>query len=105
MLLNTDAGVVFMVHFHHEKSDHKLYDWITTASMHEGLCVEKKRPCGTQPMVVAVAHSSRKDRFDRAKGRKLSLARAMAAIGIAKQIRQELWADYHKLHPPKPARA
>jgi|SRR5579864_6656402 len=102
MKLVTASGITFLVHFHHEQVDERLWNWITTATIHQGPCKEKKRPCDTEGAVVGIARSSRKDPFNKAKGRKLALGRAVHAY--ARAVRAELWAEYLKLYPPEKAK-
>lgn len=99
MLLQTKDGQVFMIHFHHEAVDARLVSHRTSCTVHLGLCTEKKRPCNTKDSITAFALTSRKDNFDKAKGRKLALSRALTIY--ARELRAELWAEYLKINPPK----
>ena len=39
------------------------------------------------------------DNFDKDKGRRISLQRAMAKAGLSKEERKELWEEYRRMKP------
>lgn len=104
-MILTDAAMKtkYWVHFHHvvvaqDDPLFRLSSRKTQATIHEGPCKLKERPCGT-PSFFGEAHCSRVDRFDHHTGRKQALLNAMIGPNpdtprIPKQIRDRLWASY-----------
>lgn len=102
MQLTDASGQEYRVHFFHQPDPRPSkgrppFGLIrsTWAALHAGPCAQKDRPCGT-PGTVAGESRCRVDLepFDRAVGRKQALGRAMAAAGLAKEVRAALWSDY-----------
>lgn len=46
---------------------------------------------------IGNAFCSYMDNYSKSKGRKISLKRALEAIGVNKEIRKQVWCDYLKL--------
>lgn len=84
----------YMVHFTHLVDEDKLWNRTTICSVHEGKCKTNSRPCETENMSHGMAHSSRKDNFNRPKGRKIALERALATFPVG--VRRLLWIEYAK---------
>lgn len=47
------------------------------------------------PIGIGVARCSKKDSFDKQKGRTLALSRALASMGMDRGSRTSVWAQYH----------
>lgn len=94
MRLVLDNKMEFMVHFTHVAEESELSNRMTICTVHEGKCASNKRPCGTALASNGVAHCSRKDNFNRPKGRKVAFERAIA--GYSTEARTQLWAAYIK---------
>lgn len=105
-----------MIHFTHRVLDQDpRAHYETTATVHLGSCF-LGRPCveldlesgqtgtiqvGPETQIVAVGRAacSKRDVIDKAKGRKIALSRALAALGgslgLEKDERRHIWRAYH----------
>lgn len=67
----------------------------TWATVHRGRC-EPKRPCTHAEAVTARVECSVDDRFEKAKGRKLALGRALIETTFPKEERAAIWKAYRR---------
>lgn len=68
----------------------------TWATVHRGRC-EAVRPCAHPERVTARVECGASDRFEKAKGRKLALGRALIAAKFPKEERSLIWQGYRGL--------
>lgn len=107
-------GQDLMVHFHHRHTMPRQTRWAheTTVSVHRGPCGPRvpKQACPVvvaflrksftltppRPIGIGVARCSKKDPFDKQKGRTLALSRALASMGMSRGERTSVWVQYHE---------
>lgn len=94
MILETDLGK-FCVHVRHIRNESTRK---TEVSIHPYPCVSQQRPCGTITELVGVSSCHPKDAFDKAKGRKLAIERAIQHL--SRDERKSIWTAYLGKHPP-----
>jgi hypothetical protein len=90
MILTTGRGVKFVAHFSYR--GHQRW---TVCGLHHGLC--EGQPCTVSlGEGYALATCNPKDEFRKAVGRKIALAKSMAQLGLPRDLRTTLWADYRR---------
>ncbi len=87
MILVDDRGVQWHAHFQHFRTPRR-----TTVKLHDGPCIDA--PCVVPAQWITTARCHPVDQFVKAKGRKVALTRAMAAMGLPKAARTALWRSY-----------
>ncbi len=82
----------YIAHFTHVRTADRLWEVTTLCTIHVAPCATSKRPCETLTAVTGIARCSRKDNFEKAKGRKLAFTRAISHL--PRDTRRQLWVAY-----------
>ena len=100
MKVKLNSGVEYWVSWYHQnplsKNENKLNITIYPISNPYTQCVIENK---TNPQIrgIGVANLAKGDRFCKDKGRKISMKRAINAIGLNKETRKLFWIEYHKM--------
>lgn len=103
MRLTDDRGDTWIAHFVHRPLAIDKGGPATVCLLHLGACYRHayEGPCITDSWSGA-AWLHPRDGYNKAEGRKLTLARAMAKAGCSRAARTALWASYWAIvGPPK----
>lgn len=105
MILKDASGNIYVAHFAHQhqqpvKGQYKMSSYATPTpqigrtkcKLHLNTCTKAEDgPC-TSDGFSGLANCSVRDQFEKAKGRKVALARAMKSL--EKSLRRQLWKSY-----------